>query len=408
MSGRSDREPFRIFASGFNNRELNALKLFFKGPCKSRCRLVSEDRAELLLVDMDSVQGEVSYRQLVANFPELPIILTALNDPKRVRGCYLSNPIRASELLHILQQLLPTLKTEENEQHWPTGRSAGSRSLDVEEVCNHSELLHQPDSLQTGRIPDAPINRYAIRKDANQLDEQKVSQCSPNAADVHFDPNHYLLGHLLRARELAEHWRCAVQIEGLDQPITIDAVSNLVYCPLAADQLRSICSVPANEQPFKVDIKTIRLERRNNTQAEHLTELQYQRGLNAFIWQVALWTSKGRIPKGISLDDPVYISRWPNFTRLPVTPHALQIVACTRSHQRSLTEILECLKIPRQHLFSLFTAALCCGLAGATRRIADRAAIPPPLMAHHNRQMLAELLVAVRQSTGGLSRYEQS
>jgi hypothetical protein len=93
--------------------------------------------------------------------------------------------------------------------------------------------------------------------------------------------------------------------------------------------------------------------------------------MDAFLWKVACWASKGRYPVSIDISHPVYLKSWPNFTRLLITPHALRISALLIRGPRTLGNVAEVLDIKPQYVFVFISAACALGLTGQARREAD-------------------------------------
>jgi hypothetical protein len=86
--------------------------------------------------------------------------------------------------------------------------------------------------------------------------------------------------------------------------------------------------------------------------------------LDAFMWKVALYTSKGRLPRGMDFNKGVYLTRWPCMTRLLLPPHAMRISALLTQKPHSLFEAARRMGIRQQYLFAFVSAAHAIGLIG--------------------------------------------
>jgi hypothetical protein len=64
----------------------------------------------------------------------------------------------------------------------------------------------------------------------------------------------------------------------------------------------------------------------------------------------------------LDIDSPVSLKRWPNFTRLLVTPHALRISALLYKQPYTLFEAARILGVRQQYVLVLFCAAHSLGL----------------------------------------------
>ena len=118
--------------------------------------------------------------------------------------------------------------------------------------------------------------------------------------------------------------------------------------------------------------------------------------LPSLFWKVALWASRGRLPEGTSLTQPIFLRRWPNFTRLQVTPYAFAIAALWAEQPRSLLDTARHLQIPQRYVFAFYSAAKSLQLAGETRRAADTLIQPQEITASKQRGLLGRLLDRLR------------
>jgi hypothetical protein len=98
------------------------------------------------------------------------------------------------------------------------------------------------------------------------------------------------------------------------------------------------------------------------------TDKLMAQSLDSFLWKMALWTSRGKIPKGADLSRNIVLLHWPNFTRLILTPHAMEISALWIAQPQSLLDTAKLLEIPQRYVFSFFSAACAIKLAFIDRR----------------------------------------
>ena len=98
----------------------------------------------------------------------------------------------------------------------------------------------------------------------------------------------------------------------------------------------------------------------------------------AFLWELAVHTSRGRIPEGVLLDEPLYLRHWPNLTRLKPIPGAPRIAAVWVQEPRSLLNMAGAVKVPMTDLLTFYSAANAIGLAGVGKREVDNLIVPPP------------------------------
>ena len=93
--------------------------------------------------------------------------------------------------------------------------------------------------------------------------------------------------------------------------------------------------------------------------------------LDAFLWKVALWTYRGRLPAETQVDKRVYLIHWPNLTRLHPVPEAMRIAALWSEQPMTLGYTATTLGVPQRYVFAFYSAAHTIGLAGQAQRETD-------------------------------------
>ncbi len=106
---------------------------------------------------------------------------------------------------------------------------------------------------------------------------------------------------------------------------------------------------------------------------------------DAFLWQAALWTYRGRLPAGTVPTQKIYLDHWPNLTRLAEVPHGLRIAALLCRQPMTLGFTAETLRIPQRYVFAFYSAAHTIGLAGTAKRSVDDLVDAQTIQAHAER-----------------------
>ncbi|RTZ61244.1 MAG: hypothetical protein DSZ33_01425, partial [Gammaproteobacteria bacterium] len=83
---------------------------------------------------------------------------------------------------------------------------------------------------------------------------------------------------------------------------------------------------------------------------------------DAFIWLTALLSSRGRLPEGADVRQPVKLGQWSHLTRLTPTPHSLKTVALWSAGQANLRDTPARLGIPQRCVFAFYSAAPALGM----------------------------------------------
>ncbi len=80
------------------------------------------------------------------------------------------------------------------------------------------------------------------------------------------------------------------------------------------------------------------------------------------LWQLALFTARGRVPDSLSAEEPLLLKEAPDFERLLETPHARSIAELWQSQKLSARNVADMLSIPQRFVFSFLVAADAVGL----------------------------------------------
>ncbi len=183
-----------------------------------------------------------------------------------------------------------------------------------------------------------------------------------------FDPANYFLGLLTRACESVRRDEQSIELRGLRWPMIIEGGAPLrIFVGCKDAVLRPFCLIrtePGTITPV-VNAKPPSGEGRW-MRAEDVR------------WNVALWTSRGRLPAGTNPNQPVQLTAWPNFTRVATTPHAMKIAALWTLEALSPIELAERLRLPQRVIFSFYSAASAANLVTTIQETSTPVAIEPP------------------------------
>ena len=79
--------------------------------------------------------------------------------------------------------------------------------------------------------------------------------------------------------------------------------------------------------------------------------------LEAFVWVSSLLTARGRLGRGVDIEQKISLKYWPNLTRLEQFPHIMRIAALWNQRPASALDIAKALSIPQRYVFAFHTAA---------------------------------------------------
>ncbi len=362
-------EIIKIHALGMDERSRNTLSFFFQKFCNGQCEISDESIAQAFLVNMDSVNADTELARLKQTYPNYPLILTSIKLIDAGDNYFLRKPMISDHLMVILDDIRGVKST--------LGHKV---VVEQKQVDDHAVIVAEQTvktTTETRKKHNTPLLRdkesIAFVGEAQDVNLRQLQKSD----EIFFDLEQYFLGFLQKAYQQAKVEQCAVRLTGVWRPITLFPESNQVYIELSDRQLKSICGVSLKSKRSVINEEDIKIEslEMNKATWQCKDHSKYQ-DLDLFMWKMALWTSRGRLPQGLPLDSPIYLLGWPNLTRLILTPDALRICACWVPHPRTVINITEVLAIPQRYVFSFITANYILGLSGLANRQSDILILP--------------------------------
>lgn len=380
MDNRQD-SPIRLAAIGMDQRQRNALRMLFDSKCHNRYVLMEEESSEICILDLDAFGGERLWQEFRQRNPERPLILVSLKPCKLTDShtLFVQKPIPVAQLISAINQHAQAL----------------DRAIIPEDCELQLKADDQPPANQQKTHASTPkLDTHKVATLMTKAQEKTFIGTSPDIdpddnaqlAKIYYNPEHYLQGHMQQALNHAKRYNKNVAIEGPWPAIDLIIEHQRVLVDAGERQLRPYCTMP--DATLEVDLQINDHIRPTTGRREY--------SLYAFVWQLALWASRGRLPAGTSLTQPIYLRRWPNFSRLVVTPYALAITALWTKHPRSLIDTAVSLNIPQRYVFAFYSATNAVQLAGETRRAVDTFIAPPGVERSSNRGLFSRLLNTLR------------
>ena len=353
----------RIGPIGLDERQRNALRMVFDGKCRG-LYCFAEDRApEAWIVDLDHHGASDALAEQWRSHGRHPALFMSLQDPGELRiggeaveGFFLRKPFRVDDFVAHLPALadaarlakpLVTPTIQPVSEH----RIDAARVAEVHGSSRAARLLNEEVTLSlVGNNPDVDL------RDSTQLHQ------------IYYDPEQFFQKRLEHAWQRAREAGRPMRVEGPWPVFTLFPAENRVQLSAPVREYRAAAMLPN----LQGDGREILLDA-NVKCAE--PSLAYP----SFLWKLALWASRGRLPKGTPINTPVFLRWWPNFTRLDLTPAALAIAALWSREPHTLATSAQVLTIPQRWLFAFFSAATALELAGVTKRSVDLMFTPQPL-----------------------------
>ncbi len=354
MSQTVQETPLKVAALGFAPRMVQTFRLFFQGPCSGRCALVDEEAAaEFLLVDVDSPDGVGHWRRLGQSQGGRPVVAVSLREPTPAPAWFLSKPVGKEAFLALLAQLEPEVR-KAPERPVPAPAPAPKPA---EPPARKSKSFGQSSLAARTTAAARTLEAASFSHFINSVPEADPRDAAQRARST-YDPERHLQGHLQRAYAQAASSGRPQRLRGPWRDIFIFPESREVLADLPEARLRSMTVVPISGASQAQLIPLTPAEAASVREASPKAPESQE----AFLWKVALWSSRGRLPAGTTWELPVRLRRWPNLTRLVLTPHAFQLAALWVRRPLSPLEAAGALKVPQPAVFAFYSAAQAAGL----------------------------------------------
>ena len=282
--------------------------------------------ADLAIVDIDSAIGWRAWEDFRQRHPDLPALIVASSAPTQAPAPVLGKPLRVETLFPQLQALLAKPPRTTPSQ----GGSAPQTTSVAPPAANSAPPIAAPAALAEPRaVPDiAP----------------SAAPAAPRSVTVRrFDPRRGLLG---AAARLARQPRPALLLADGQPCCGCDRTAR----KRNGCNRRSSCANCAART------------RRRCAQAAGATPGVLTQPLPALLWQLAIWSSQGRLPAGIGADTPLRLRQWPNLTRLQALPDATRLSALLTKTPATLRIMVRLLRVEPEHACDFLAATHAIGL----------------------------------------------
>lgn len=389
MMKKGSQVPFRIALYGMDQRSSKTMEMYFKGPCQGTAVVVGENEANIDMIDADNAKAKEILETRRALNPSRPIILLSLQNLQIENTFFIKKPVNVSQISEVLarikatspafKDIAPIVKSELLESSskadvvaQPATKNAEKVSIDV--------YVNKPAGVK--HVDNQERQKTAKHQSAMQLNEGGFTAFLGTLSDIdfedpeqlinaHFNPRQFFLGYLLAAIKTATQQSRVLQLHSIWKSLIIFPNSQEIWLDADDKQLRAFAGMAlGNESSSKMSLTAADTAITVNRAMDKFQDI------TTFVWKVAIWTSKGRFPVGMDIRQPIYLKRWPNFTRLVITPDALRISALLVQTPKSPLEVISVLNTKPQYVFAFLSACHTLGLLGQSEHRATETVAP--------------------------------
>jgi len=411
--------PITISFLGVDERSKSAYQLFFENITPVQYEVIDDyQKAQLCLIDKDSYNVQQKHEELCKNYPEKYILVLSILEYScsHDKEFFLQKPIKREALQGLLNQISGFISGKTISQS-----NVPSRSQIKNTVKKISEKYRKPPEDAKLEEPVKPVLKakdntvVAINKtpkistsNAGKLlkieneeyfvgERADVDISNPQQLkEVFYSPNKLLQAIMEQARTKSQQSEQVVQLNVMNHVFYFDTKNQTVYSNVGPAVIRHLCAVNQDEpatytvkpDSFRDDLNFIIQANKDKNKASG----KHSWSMEAFMWVITLWCSRGRVPEGTDLTQPVYLMQWPNLTRLEQIPHAARIAALLYDQPRTLIDTANQLGIKQRYVFAFFCACKSIGLSDISVRDVDKLFESEQPKQNKNQSILSKLL----------------
>lgn len=400
--------PARIALYGMDDRTSKTMEMYLKGPCRGAAVVVGEAEADIDVIDADYPRAKDILEARRAATPNRPLILLSLQELQIDNTFFIKKPVNAKQIIDVLAKIKAA--TSPHKLAAKAAKVAATSSAPVEsenqapaETPRKMAMdVYAKKSAGVKHIDSSEQQKTAKHQSAVQLNEGGFTAFLGTVSNIDFDdsaqlltacydPRQSFLGYVQSAFKTAKLQSRALQLNSIWKPLIIFPENQEIWLDADDKQLRAFAGMTLGKDA----IGSMVLQAFDSGKAANRAMDKFQ-NMNSFIWKLALWTSKGRFPIGLDIQRPVFLERWPNFTRLVITPDALRMAALLVSAPKTPLEVASLLSVKPQYVFAFISACNALGLLRQSERQVDTVIAPEPPPKSTNKSLLSKILGKLR------------
>jgi len=414
---------------GIDERSKSAYQFYFKSFTQIQCDFIDDySKAQLCLVDKDSYNIQQLYETLIKSHSDKYILVLSLREHTCTHNkeFFLKKPIQRDSFKKLMNQIFRLLSYQhicDPDQAIPfqTLKSLKKESQAiVKETDNNSDTktvvrpegsvnavdktkgnivvpiktIPKASTANVGKLLKVEHEEHFVGEQPD-IDINKPEQLE----NIFYEPNKLLQAVVEKACIKSRQSEKIIQLVILNHVLYFDYQEQKVYSNVRLNIIRPLCLMThINNIVYHEKDNSIRnnfsdiFQTDNNNKFTKTTLEKQCWDMQSFIWLITLWSSRGRVPQGTVLTQPVYLRQWPNLTRLTSIPHALRIAALIYDQPRTLIDVAKQLGIKQRYVFAFFSACKSIGLSDIATRDVDNLFVSEKPEQPKNQSILSKIL----------------
>ncbi|WP_239373523.1 alpha-glucan phosphorylase [Snodgrassella gandavensis] len=269
-----------------DDRQTAMLRMAFKMYNSVNYQLIQPEdnvQPELILVDGDAADGEAVWQKVKKKYPDAVVVFFGRNSPS-FTAPYLMKPIRFDTLFQHLRNL------QQGNGVW---------------LADNKAAATQKES----------VSEQAVASSTAQQEPKAVDHSQQAVTVVRFHTNGTLLGMVQKLAQQTED--TAILFENKPVLIVFPSVEKVLLA-VESDVLQQLCTQTDVEWQTKAVPASA-----PTAQLHDKAKLTLQ----SCIWQLSIWTARGRLIDPITPDTIIKLRAWPNMTRMAYLPESMRLSA---------------------------------------------------------------------------------
>lgn len=377
------KKVVNVLTAGMDSRKLAVFRMAFKMHTLQTYLLIDDTPGtapDVAIVDMDCVNSQQVWDDFRAAHPNLPAIITTVTPEEEAPAPVLAKPVRVETLFPLLRQVMAGTVPAPKATPKPVPKAAPTATAPTKpkaEPTPQAPAPSEPPKAAEAAPKPAVTESAPKRPPAPPVPQQQLPETIER-----FNPEQGLLGLLM-----------GIHRDKVPTMVIIASQNSMIILP-EQDRVLMLCEMADLREAAQTE-KAVASRALSPQDKPENNDVQVQ-SLLSILWQVALWTSRGRLIDRVQATAPLRIRHWPNLTRLAPVPHGLRIAAFMVRSPANLRIIVRMLNAPPESVFDFLAASYSIGILDVPEH--KTASITPM----EPQQMEEELPVLEKKDRGGL------
>ncbi len=369
------KQSIRVALIGLDSRTHKSFEVFFATKCRKDYVIdgTTED-TPIAIMDMDMAGGEKVLKDLRSRYTQQVILAISVQrySHKDNRIVHVSKPLDHQHLkiqLGLVKKAIE--KNDFTSMQCEEKLVPGKPQLDST-VTSSSQRSESRTRAKSHSTAAASVMEQA--QDLPYVGSNVDIDLSDQVAlgHVRYAPANRFQGAIMKSVGHARKAGKPVEMVVLNTGVIVDPGKSIILTAVGDSLIRPLCMVAIDkissfgEFSGNYNGKRI-LSLANKQKSSELISWT----IDEFVWKVSLWSSRGRIPDSVDINSAVFLSSWPNLTRLQNFPYAVQIAALLSQRAVRLCDIPAYLNIPQRYVFAFISATKALGILKISQRNID-------------------------------------